>query len=242
MLRFIIIIFRNLYRIPYMILKMRIMAARGEKYTELQKYRFAQQEIRDMNTAGKIVTEVYGKDNLPDKGGYIMFPNHQGKYDATGIIYAHDKPCTFVMDKAKSYQFFVREMVNMLDAKRMEINNIRDGLKIINEITDQVRQGKIFILFPEGGYTNNHNHVNEFKPGSFKSAVRAKCPIVPVTLIDTYKPLNSLSVGRVVTKIIFNKPLYYEDYKDMKTPEIAARVRQSIISTMEEFGVSQAQD
>lgn len=237
MFRLIVIIFWNMYRIPYMVLKMRYMAKHPKRFSELDRYRFAQHEILCMNQAGKIETEVYGKENLPKEGGYIMYPNHQGKYDATGIIFAHDKPCTFVMDKAKSYQFFVREMVNLLGAKRMELKNIRQGLQIIQEMTEDVRNGKRYIIFSEGGYHKNHNHVQQFKAGSFKAAVRARVPIVPVCLIDTYKPLNSLTVGRVTTKISFLPPLYYKDYKDMKTPQIAEYVRQAIIDEMKRFGI-----
>ncbi len=119
MFRLITIVFWNLFRIPYMVITMRTMSNHPETYSELDRYRFAQQEVNYMNKAGKIITEVYGTENLPAEGGYVMFPNHQGKYDATGIIYAHDQPCTFVMDKAKSYTFFVREMVNLLGAKRL---------------------------------------------------------------------------------------------------------------------------
>ena len=192
-----------------------------------------------MKKSGKITTEAYGVENLPTEGGYVMFPNHQGKYDALGIISAHDKPCTFVMDKAKSYSFLVKEIVDLIDAKRLEINNVRQGLTIINEMTEEVKQGKRFIIFSEGGYGHNHNKVQQFKPGSFKSAVRAKAPLVPVTLIDSYKPFNSLSIGKVTTKVIFMKPLLYEEDKDMKTPEIATVVRQRIIDTMKEYGVDE---
>ncbi|MDD6579025.1 MAG: 1-acyl-sn-glycerol-3-phosphate acyltransferase, partial [Lachnospiraceae bacterium] len=91
MFRLIVIVFWNMYQIPYMVLKMRYMAKHPKRFSELDRYRFAQHEILCMNQAGKIETEVYGKENLPKEGGYIMYPNHQGKYDATGIIFAHDK-------------------------------------------------------------------------------------------------------------------------------------------------------
>lgn len=242
MFRLIVIIFWNLYRIPYMVIRMRYMAKHSDQFTEFDRYKFAQHEVLCMNHAGKIETEVYGQDNLPKDCGYVMYPNHQGKYDATSIIYAHNLPCTFVMDKAKSYQFFVREMVNMLGAKRLELTNLKQGLQIIKEITQEVQEGKRFILFSEGGYHNNRNKVQDFKPGSFKAAVRAKAPIVPVCLIDSYKPFNTLTVGPVVTKVSFLKPLYYEEYKDMKTPEIASIVRQRIIDEMARFGINGNKD
>ena len=34
---------------------------------------------------------VYGRENIPTDSNYIMYPNHQGKYDALGIILAQEK-------------------------------------------------------------------------------------------------------------------------------------------------------
>lgn len=83
----------------------------------------------------------------------------------------------------------------------------------------------------------NRNKVQQFKPGSFKCAVRSKTPIVPVALIDSYKPFNSLEFGTVTTKVVFLPAIYYDEYKDMKTPEIAKLVRQRIIARMADFAV-----
>ena len=213
------------------------MAKHPEKYSEKKRYATNVLCVRRMCKPGRITTIGCGVENLPKEGGYIMCPNHQGKYDALGIIYAHEEPCSFVMDEAKSNGFLVKEIVNLVDAKRLKINDVRHGLKIMNEITEDVKVGKKYILFSEGGYHKNRNHVQEFKPGSFKSAVRAQVPIVPVCLIDSYKPFNSLELGKITTKVIFLPPLYYEDYKDMKTPQIASIVRSQIIDKMAEFGI-----
>ncbi|MCR5145647.1 MAG: 1-acyl-sn-glycerol-3-phosphate acyltransferase [Lachnospiraceae bacterium] len=236
MLRFIFVILKNVKRAPYLIPQMRKMIKNKDKYTEEERYRLVKKLINYLKRSGSITTEVYGKENLPKEGGYVMFPNHQGKYDVLGIVYGHDKPCSFVMDKAKSYSFFVREIVDLLGAKRLDLTDIRQNLKIINEITDEVAQGKKFILFSEGGYDHNKNVVKDFKPGSFKSVIRAKAPLVPVALIDSYKPFNSFSIKPVTTKVIFLPAIYYEDYKDMKTVELSNMVRQQIIDTIDEYG------
>ena len=148
---------------------MRKMAQNHERYSDMDRYLCAQHLDDCMNKAGKIVTEVYGQEKLPKEGGYVMYPNHQGKYDATSIIYAHKLPCSFVMDKAKSYQFFVREMVNMLGAKRLELNNLKQNLQIIIAMTEEIKAGKRFILFSEGRYIpcviNNSALKNHFAPG-----------------------------------------------------------------------------
>ena len=237
MLRFIIAILYNLKRGPKIVSRMRKMIKHKERYSEKTRYAYALRLIRYLKKSARITTEVYGTENLPEEGGYIMYPNHQGKYDALGIMYAHREPCTFVMDKAKSYGFLVREMVDLLGAKRLALDDVRQNIRIMDQITKEVLEGTRFILFSEGGYATNGNIVQRFKPGSFKCAMRAKVPIIPVTLIDSYLAFNSFKPGPITTKVVFGRPITYDIYKDMKTHEVADMVRSTIISTMEEFGV-----
>ena len=229
MLRFIFVIIINYFRIVHAIFKMRFMNTHPDLFTEQERYDFVRDRMIMVNKTGHIKTEVYGLENLPREGGYVMYPNHQGKYDSLAIITAHEKPCTFVMDDKKSYMILVKEVIDTIGAKRLVIGDVRQNMGIISEITEDVKEGKKYILFSEGGYDHNKNNVQEFKPGSFKCATRAKAPIVPVALMDTYQPFNSNRLGRCTAKVYFLPPLYYEDYKDKKTPEIAAEVKQRIV-------------
>jgi len=228
MFRFLYVILMNIFRAPYMIPSMRYMLERPEKYTEEQRYHMVKHMIDLMRRSGRVTTEGFGMENLPKEGGYIMYPNHQGKYDALGIIATHEQPCSLVMDRNKSNGILVREVIDLLDGKRMDIRDVRQAMRIINEIANEAAKGKCFILFPEGGYDHNRNKVKEFKAGSFKSAVKAKVPIVPVALIDSYKVFNSVVVGKVKTQVHYLKPITYEEYQGMKTQEIATLVKERI--------------
>ena len=160
---------------------------------------------------------MYGEENLPKEGGYIMYPNHQGKYDALGIISTHRKPCSFVMDKVKSKMILVNEIVDLVQAKRLDRRDVRQA-----------------IIFPEGEYVfNNKNQMLPFKAGCFKCALKAKAPIVPVALIDSYKVFNSYTLGRVTTQVHYLKPLFYEEYRNLKTIEIAKIVQARICEVIE---------
>ena len=66
------------------------------------------------------------------------------------------------------------------------------------------------------------------KAGSFKSAVKAKCPIIPVALIDSFRPFDEKSIRKLTVKVNYLKPLLYEEYKDMSTKEIAEEVKKRI--------------
>ena len=235
MLKLIYVILMNLHRAPYMIPKMRNRADHPEKYTEEQRYALVHHVIYLMNKTGKITTEAYGLENLPKEGGYMMYPNHQGKYDVLGIMYTHKKPCSFVMDKNKSHTILVREFCDLVQGKRLEKDNPRQGITIINQVADDVAAGKRYILFPEGGYKfNNKNKVCDFKAGSFKIALKSKAPIIPIALIDSYKVFNSFHVGPLTTQVHYLKPIMYEEYKDLKTQEIAELVKQRIQEKIDE--------
>lgn len=238
MLRFIYVIIKNLFRAPYIIPKMRRESEHPERYTEEERYRLVKHVIRLMKVSGKIHTKAFGIENLPTEGGYIMYPNHQGKYDALGIIYTHKLPCSIVMDKAKSNTILVKEFMDLIQGKRLEKDNVRQAITIINEVAEDVISGKRYILFPEGGYEfNNKNKVADFKAGSFKSAIKAKAPIVPVALIDSYKVFNSFHFGKITTQVHYLKPILYQEYQHMKTHEIALLVKSRIQQVIDAYAV-----
>lgn len=237
MFKLFYVIFMNLFRAPYMIPKMRKYADHPDKYSEEERYALVQHAIYLMNRSGKITAKAYGVENLPKKGGYMMYPNHQGKYDVLGIIYTHKQPCSFVIDKRKSHTILVREVVDLVQGKRLEKNNPRQGIHIINDVAEEVKNGKRYVLFPEGGYKfNNRNKICNFKAGSFKIALKSHMPIVPIALIDSYKVFNSFHFGPITTSIYYLEPITYEEYKDMRTQEIAALVKSRIEEKLKETG------
>lgn len=239
MIKFVYVIIMNLFRMPYMIPKMRYQAKHPEKYSEVKRYNLVRHVISLIKRTGRIHTKAYGVENLPKEGGYLMVPNHQGKYDVLGIINSHKEPCSFVMDKNKSYTILVNEIVDLVQAKRMDIHDVRQAMRIINEVAHEVKEGRKYIIFPEGGYAfNTKNTLSTFKPGSFKCAVKAKAPIVPVVLIDSYKVFNSLTLGKVTTQVHFLKPLYYEEYKDFKTVDIAEIVKERMDEVLTRYSFS----
>lgn len=229
MLRFMQVIICNLPRM-YMIPKMAYMAAHPEKYTEEQCYRYARLAVKRMTTSGHIKTQGYGLENLPKEGGYVMFPNHQGKYDALGIVNTHKNPCAIVIDDAKSHMILTSQFIDLVGGKRLKKDDLKQSVKLMKTISEEVAAGRRYIIFPEGGYYRNHNTVCEFKPGCFKSAMKAKAPIVPVVLIDSYKVFEEWSVRKVTTQVHYLPAIYYEEYKNMKTAEVSDMVHDRIKS------------
>ena len=115
-----------------------------------------------------------------------------------------------------------------MGAYAIDRDDVRQSMKVIQKVSQEVAAGKNFLIFPEGTRSKNKNQVGSFKGGTFKAATKAKCPIVPVAIIDSYQVFDTNSTKPIVIQVHYLEPLYYEDYKMMKTTEIAELVEKKI--------------
>lgn len=227
----------NLRILPDVLEKMHRMVDRPEQYTEEEKYGIVRYVTNVMQKTGFIKTKGLGMENLPSEGGYVIYPNHQGKFDAYSIVSVHEKPLTVVMDREMSYFPLVDEIINVLKGKRLDLNDTRQAMKVITEIVGEVSQGRRYIIFPEGGYSNEkRNNLWDFKAGCFNAAMKAGAPIVPTVLVDSYKPYNSWKIMPVKTQVHFLKPIYKEEYQGLKTTQVSEMVQERIQNKLNELG------
>ena len=105
---------------------------------------------------------------------------------------------------------------------------------MIIDVSNEVKKGRNYLIFAEGTRSKNGNKIGTFKGGSFKAATKAKCPIVPVALIDSFKPFDTNTIRPVTVQVHFMEPILYEDYKNMKTTEVAALVQERIQKRIDE--------
>ena len=195
-------------------------------------FRWAKKTTLAANRAGRVKIEAHGLENLPDKDGFIMFPNHQGLFDGLVFLESCPRPFAFVMKKEAANIILLKQGRKALGALTIDREDLRQSMKVIQKMAEEVKQGRNFIIFPEGTRSRQGNHTLEFKGGSFKSAMKARCPIVPCALIDSFIPFDENSIRPVTVKIFYLKPMYYEEYKDMKTTQIAEEVRRRIDETI----------
>lgn len=234
MLRFCFVILISLPFVLFYLGKAAYIEKHDERYTEEERYAVARRAVSILQRNGRIRTDVYGTENLPDEGGYVMYPNHQGKYDALGIISGHPRPCTVMIDDKRSHQLITTQFISLLKGSRLDKTDMKQQLKTVLNIVDEVKSGRRYIVFPEGGYYHNRNEVHDFLPGAFKCSIKSRTPIVPVVLIDSYKPFELNSLKKVRTQVHFLPPIPYEEYKDMNSKEIAEKTRGQIVAKIKE--------
>lgn len=228
MKRILMMVLRNLYLVPYGWIRLCYRAAHVDKYTEEDMYAFLRWIDLRANRGGNVYIDVHGEENIPDKDGFMFFPNHQGLYDVLAIIEASPRPFSVVAKKEIAKIPFLKQIFACMKAFMLDREDVRQAMQVIVDVTKEVKKGRNYLIFAEGTRSKNGNRVGAFKGGSFKAATKAQCPIVPVALIDSFKPFDTNTIKPVTVQVHFLKPLLYDDYKNMKTTEIAALVEERI--------------
>ncbi len=234
MKRILLMFLRSFFSLPYYLYSV-MKLSHAEKYDKETRYAFLHRIAPLVNRRGRVKVVCHGLDNLPKETGYIIFPNHQGMFDALAFLETHERPFVTVMKKEVKDIILLRRIIMMLQAEIIDREDIRQSMQVIMNMTRRVKDGENFVIFAEGTRSRNGNNLLEFKGGSFKSAMNARCPIVPVALIDSFKAFDTHSIKKVTVQIHYLKPFYYEDYKGMKSTEIAELVADRIQQTIREF-------
>jgi len=230
-MRILLMVLRLFYIAPgYMIGCVR-RSKNGERN---ETFQFVKNFVKRINVKGRVVIEAHGIENLPKEDGFVMFPNHQGLFDILVFLETCPRPFSFVLKKEVKDVILLKQTIMALHALPMDRKDLRQSMEVIKEMTARVKAGENFLIFAEGTRSRMGNKTLPMKGGSFKSAVKAKAPIVPCVLIDSYKPFDENSIKKAKVKVFYLEPMYYDEYKDFTTNEIADIVKGRIDKVLEE--------
>lgn len=236
MRRILVMVLHNFFLVPVYWIKLCYHARHAEKYTDEQHYEMIQTIVHRANKGGHVQVDSYGVENLPKEQGFMLYPNHQGLYDTLVIADAFPYPFSVVAKKEVENVPFIKQMLACMQGYCIDRDDIRQSMTVISQVAKDVQQKKKnFIIFAEGTRSRQGNKIGSFKGGSFKCATKAKCPIVPVALINSFLPFDSDSTEKVNVQVHYLPPITYEEYKEMKTTEIAARVEEEIRNTIKKY-------
>ena len=233
--RFYRVILKNLPRITAYFPRMKRMALLPQRYSREQRWDLAMRCVRHVARTGKIEVEAYGLENIPEEDGCLFCANHQDKFDALAIWLTHDRPVSAVISDAACHRPLIRDFVRMIDAVRLKGDNLRSMYRMSEEITRRLREGERFIIFPEGRYERSDHALLPFKPGSFRSAILAERPIVPVAIVDSFQAFAEDTHRAVRVGVHYLEPLLPGEFAGLRTNEVAELVRGRIQVALDEF-------
>ncbi len=228
MKRIALMVFKSLPKVPYWFYRICRYGRQEDRHTEQERYDYLRMIVKKVNRTGRVSVEGFGMEQIPDLDGFVLFPNHQGLFDMLAIIDTCSHPLSVVIKKEAADIILVKQVLALLRGISIDRDDIRGSMKVIQKITEEVKQGRNYVIFAEGTRSKNGNEILPFKGGSFKSAVNAGCPIIPVALINSFKPFDIESIKNEQVEIHYLKPIYTEENKGKKTVEIAQMVHDRI--------------
>lgn len=234
MQRILLMVFQNFFRVIPAWFKLCRYAKHTEDYTETEKWSHIQYIMKMAVTSGNVQMECYGQENIPSENGFLMYGNHQGLFDIVAIGATCPNPLAAVLKKELGEIPFVKQVKVCTNSFCMDRENLRQSMKVINDVIAELKKGRNYLIFPEGTRSRKGNEMLEFHSGSFKCAVKTKVPIVPVAFIDSFKVLDEKGCKPVRVQIHYLPPIYWEEYQGMNTAELAAMVRDRIEKTVKE--------
>ena len=175
---------------------------------------------------------VFGTENLPD-GPALFTGNHQGNFDTVLILSVLGGYKIPIAKIEASKVPIVGAWMKLLRVIFMDRKDMRQSAECINLATELLSRGQSIIIFPEGTRSKGRT-MNEFKPGSFKPAVKAGVPVVPFVIDGTYKCFEErrrLKKGDVTIHIL--PPVDPAALGLTKTKELSAYVQQLIQQQMD---------
>lgn len=164
-----------------------------------------------------------GFDKLP-KERSLYVSNHISNFDPF-IMCSHIKtrPIICVTKPENIGKLLVGPLMYNAGYIPMDREDMKKQVESINRASKVIKNNEAsVIIYPEGQRNFDHpDYVLPFHGGSFKIAFRSKAPIVICSIFGTNKIKNRMFIRRNIVRFDVLKVLYYDDYKDLQTNDVA---------------------
>ncbi|AVK86462.1 1-acyl-sn-glycerol-3-phosphate acyltransferase [Lysinibacillus sp. B2A1] len=172
---------------------------------------------------------VYGEENLPKEGGYIIACTHTGYVDILNLgVAMYPKEIHFMAKKQLFEMKGLGWLINRLNAFPVDRDN--PGPSVIKIPSQLLKEGKIVGIFPSG---TRSAEGTDLKQGAITIAQLSKAPIVPAAYV------GARNVGDVFKRgkgyLIYGEPFYVTGKGKEGRDEFTHRLEHELMSLTEEL-------
>lgn len=179
--------------------------------------------------------EVKGRENIPTDTAVLYVANHRSFFDIV-LGYINVVPlCGFVSKKEIGKVPMLAGWMKRMHCLFLDRENIKEGMKTILQGIEQLKGGISIFIFPEGTRGKSDDAMIDFKEGSFKMAVKAGLPIVPVAFNNTSALFEDQfpRVKKAHVSIEFGKPIIISELEKEEQKKIGKYAHDIVKSMVE---------
>lgn len=151
---------------------------------------------------------VIGRENEPEKGGFIVCGNHTSATDAVVLCYAFRKHQIRFMAKKELFKIpLLAPLIRMLGA--FPIDRGGNDVGAIKAAVEMVKEGRCMGMFPQGHrYPQVDPRTTPTKNGAALICTRANADVIPTYIM---RKNNAFKLFRR-TYVIIGKPIPYDSF------------------------------
>lgn len=241
--RFRRLLFKDALVLVYLLFRANLFIWTKKKIPFEKRYAYAQKWIPKYHRDFKVDIEVTGLENIPKDEGIFFVGNHEGKNDCLLTLHAlKDFPATWLVNKDRAGGPFMSPLCKVFEAKLLDIHDLRSQVMLYKEMSNELKEGRRFIIFPEAGYDDNHNAMSEFHSACFEPVMLSKCTVVPFCLYDSWRVFEDPSKDTVHVGVHFLKPIRAEEYKNLNRRKLTALTQSRIQAKLDELNANKNTD
>ncbi len=133
---------------------------------------------------------VYGLENIPKNGSYIICPNHSSFMDIPMLYVLFKRYFVFMgkkeIEKWPLFHLFYTSGMNIL----VDRKNPQGAFKAFRRAASEIDVGHPLVMFPEGTISRVVPTLSPFKNGAFDLAIRKQIPILPISFVSNWQRLQ----------------------------------------------------
>lgn len=179
---------------------------------------------------------VIGRENIPVGRAALYTSNHRSILDIVYTCREIPGPYTAVAKKELGKVPFLHFWMQMLHCLFLDRENIKAGLQMVNDAVALLQNGVSVFICPEGTRNHDEGTLLDFHGGSFKIAIRADAPVVPVTVVHSGQVLERLPwIARTNVTVVFDPPIETAGMSIPERKELPGKVKAIIQNNLERY-------
>ena len=228
------ILLKNAHRLPGLYAGLCRYAKHPDRYSEQEMYDYISSILSHVISSGNVDLQVTGLENLPQEGGMLLYGNHQGMFDVVALAHTCPRPLGAVFKIELANVPLLKQIIACTKSFAMDRDDVRQSLTVIQNVTEEVKKGRAYVIFPEGTRSKTGNQMKPFHAGSFRAAIKGKVPVVTMAFIDCFKVLDQPGCDPLTVQVHYLKPISPEEYAGMTAADLAELVQSRIEDCMKE--------
>ncbi|SEF75841.1 1-acyl-sn-glycerol-3-phosphate acyltransferase [Eubacterium ruminantium] len=165
---------------------------------------------------------INGQEKLPEEN-FLLVCNHKSIFDPLiGITRFKKYNMAYISKKENLKIPFVGRYMKAVGCLDLDRENARNAIETINKAATYIKTGHCNLgIYPEGMENKTDELLLPFRPGAFKIAKKAHCPVAVMTIKNSDRVFRRFMFKRIKVDIDILGVIDREEIKKLSTQEIS---------------------